>query len=106
MWGTLTDISLHGCYVEMNATSPIDTKVDLVLKSFGIRIEVSGTVRTSYPFLGMGIGFDRNRTSATAATEATPQHTDRAQRRLQWNSARENGMKDYIIRPTRERLAR
>lgn len=59
MWGTLTDVSLHGCYVEMNATSPAGAKVDLVLKSFGIRIEVSGTVRTSYPFLGMGICFDQ-----------------------------------------------
>ncbi len=57
MWGTLTDISLHGCYVEMNNTYPIDTKANLVLKSFGIRIEVAGVVRTSYPFLGMGICF-------------------------------------------------
>ena len=57
MWGTVTDVSLHGCYVEMNSTFPVDTKVNLVLKSFGIRIEASGTVRTSYPFLGMGICF-------------------------------------------------
>ena len=28
-----------------------------VLKSFGIRIETPGTVRASYPFLGMGICF-------------------------------------------------
>ena len=28
MWGTLTDISLHGCYVEMNTTFPVDTKVE------------------------------------------------------------------------------
>jgi len=57
MWGTLTDISLHGCYVEMSFTFPVDTKVNLVLKSCGIRVQVSGTVRASYPFLGMGIGF-------------------------------------------------
>ena len=57
MWGTVTDVSLHGCYVEMNTTFPVDTKVDLVLKSFGIKIEASGTVRASYPFLGMGICF-------------------------------------------------
>jgi PilZ domain len=57
MWGTLTDISLHGCYMEMNNTFPVNTKVDLVLKSCGVRIEVSGSVRTSYPALGMGIGF-------------------------------------------------
>jgi PilZ domain len=57
IWGTVTDVSLHGCYVEMNTTFPIGTKVDLVLKSFGIRIETPGTVRASYPFLGMGICF-------------------------------------------------
>jgi hypothetical protein len=57
MWGTLTDISLYGCYVEMPATFPIDTKVNLVLKSLGTRIQVPGTVRASYPFLGMGICF-------------------------------------------------
>jgi hypothetical protein len=58
IWGTVTDVSLHGCYVEMNTTFPVDTKVDLVLKSFGIRIETRGTVRASYPFLGMGICFE------------------------------------------------
>ncbi|MFY9907314.1 MAG: PilZ domain-containing protein [Terriglobales bacterium] len=57
MWGTLTDISLHGCYVEMNTTFPTGTRVDLVLKSFGIRIHSPGTVRATYPFLGMGICF-------------------------------------------------
>ena len=57
MWGTLTDISLHGCYVEMNATFPIDTKVDLLMKSFGIRIHTLGRVRATYPSLGMGICF-------------------------------------------------
>jgi hypothetical protein len=57
IWGTVTDVSLHGCYVEMNTTFPLGTKVDLVLKSFGIRIETPGEVRVSYPFLGMGICF-------------------------------------------------
>lgn len=57
MWGTLTDVSLHGCYVEMNATFPVGTKVDIVLKSFGIRIHTGGTVRATYPSLGMGICF-------------------------------------------------
>jgi hypothetical protein len=42
----------------MNTTFPVGTKVDLVLKSFGIRIETPGTVRASYPFLGMGICFE------------------------------------------------
>ena len=57
MWGTLTDISLHGCYVEMSATFPLNAKVSLVLSSCGIRVQAPGTVRASYPALGMGICF-------------------------------------------------
>jgi len=59
MWGTLTDISLHGCYIEMNTTFPVDTKVELVLKSCGIQVKTEGTVRASYPALGMGVRFSR-----------------------------------------------
>ena len=57
MWGTLTDISLHGCYVEMNNTFPLGTRMALTLEALGIRVRVQGTVRVSYPFLGMGICF-------------------------------------------------
>jgi hypothetical protein len=57
IWGTLTDIGLHGCYVEMNTTFPIGTKVDLVLKSMSIRVETPGIIRATYPFLGMGMSF-------------------------------------------------
>jgi len=55
MWGTLTDVSLHGCYLEMSGVFPVDTIVELVLKSCGIRIHAQGRVRASYPALGMGI---------------------------------------------------
>ena len=55
MWGTLTDISLRGCSVEMSTTFPVDTKVALALDALGIRFRTRGTVRISYPFLGMGI---------------------------------------------------
>lgn len=57
MWGTLTDVSLHGCYVEMNNTFPVGTRVSLRLESLGIRVQVQATVRVSYPFLGMGMCF-------------------------------------------------
>lgn len=55
MWGTLTDVSLHGCYVEMSTTFPVGTKVEITLESLGIRVRAHGTIRVSYPFLGMGI---------------------------------------------------
>ncbi|MBZ5653957.1 MAG: PilZ domain-containing protein [Acidobacteriia bacterium] len=57
MWGTLTDVSLHGCYVEMNNTFPVGTRVSLNLESVGIKVRVVATVRVSYPFLGMGMCF-------------------------------------------------
>lgn len=57
MWGTLTDISLHGCYVEMSKTFPIETLVHLVLKSCGYEVQSAGRVRTSFPAVGMGIRF-------------------------------------------------
>lgn len=96
MWGTLTDISLHGCYVEMNTTFPIDTKVDLVLKSFGIPIQARGTVRTSYPFLGMGIGFAEiepgQQLQLTKLLDALAVQNSASNDR----SARENGMKGTL----------
>lgn len=57
LWGTLIDVSLHGCYMEMSNTHAIDTPVRIVLKSCGFRIETAGVVRASYPALGMGICF-------------------------------------------------
>jgi hypothetical protein len=55
IFGQLTDVSLNGCYVEMTQTFPVGTKVSLVLKACGISVKTAGTVRASYPFLGMGI---------------------------------------------------
>jgi hypothetical protein len=64
-WGTFTDISATGCYVEMTATFPVGATVDLGLELHGVRVQVQGEVRVSYPYLGMGIAFaeisDQNR---------------------------------------------
>jgi PilZ domain len=51
MWGTVTDISLHGCYVEMSTTFPINTKASLVIESGGIRFHTQATVRLPTLFL-------------------------------------------------------
>lgn len=55
MWGTLSDISLHGCYVEMSATLPVDAKVHLVVDAMGLRFHTAAIIRASYPSLGMGM---------------------------------------------------
>jgi hypothetical protein len=64
-WANFTDVSLHGCYVEGQATYPVGTALHLRMEMNGIRFESKGNVRVCYPCLGMGIAFanisDENR---------------------------------------------
>ena len=57
-WATFTDISLHGCYVEAQATYPPGTVLQLKLEANNLRVETKGVVRVTYPYLGMGISFE------------------------------------------------
>lgn len=54
---SLTDVSLHGCYVETQATYPVETTLAVKLKTNNRKIEVTGVVRVSYASQGMGIAF-------------------------------------------------
>ncbi|MGC1453552.1 MAG: PilZ domain-containing protein [Candidatus Sulfotelmatobacter sp.] len=54
---TFSDISLHGCYVEAQATYPVGTVLHMKRKAHGVRLETKGSVRVSYPCLGMGLAF-------------------------------------------------
>jgi hypothetical protein len=56
-WASFSDISLHGCYVEAQATYPAGTILHMKLEANGVRIETKGNVRVNYPYLGMGIAF-------------------------------------------------
>jgi hypothetical protein len=60
-----TDVSLHGCYVEVQATYPVGTSLSIKMELNGVRLETKGVVRVNYPYLGMGIAFvdmtDENR---------------------------------------------
>lgn len=55
--GEIKDISKGGVYVELTAPMPVDTEVTIGLKIEGMWIEFAGTVRTSYPLVGMGVAF-------------------------------------------------
>ncbi len=57
VWGTLSDISLGGCYVEMLTPFPLASEVDLDLGVGSRRLRAAGVVRTSHPGCGMGIQF-------------------------------------------------
>ncbi len=64
-WASFTDISLHGCYVEAQATYPVGKTLHMKLEANGVRVETTGNVRVNYPYLGMGVAFvemtDENR---------------------------------------------
>ena len=66
----ITDISLSGCYVEVSATSAVNTFVNMVLTVKGIRLALNGVVRTSFPLLGMGIEFAEIRDEDKAVLQA------------------------------------
>ena len=55
--GILTNISLHGCYVQTSTTFPLDTSVSLAIDSLGFRIGIEAKVRVIYPSTGMGLCF-------------------------------------------------
>jgi hypothetical protein len=65
----ITDISLSGCYVEVSATSAVNTFVNMALTVKGIRLALKGVVRTSFPLLGMGIEFTEIGDEEKAALE-------------------------------------
>ena len=57
--GTVTDISLGGCYVDLIGPLPMGTVVGLDLKSGENALHLFGTVRSSQPGFGMGIEFSK-----------------------------------------------
>ena len=56
-WASFQDVSIHGCYVEAQATYPVGTCLRMKLGANGFRVETKGNVRVNYPYLGMGIAF-------------------------------------------------
>lgn len=56
-WARVTDLNRSGCYIEMQATAPLNTAVNLMIEVNGLRLHVKGTVKTSYPMQGMGVAF-------------------------------------------------
>jgi DNA-binding FadR family transcriptional regulator len=76
-WASFTDISLHGCYVETQATYPAGTLLHLKLEANEIRVETVAEVRVNYPYLGMGLAF----------TQMTDENVARL-RQLLWSMSR------------------
>lgn len=57
LWGTLSDISLDGCYVEASATLPAGTDVLFFIRVGDAQIRGRAHVKTSHHAVGMGLEF-------------------------------------------------
>lgn len=55
--GTITDLSLSGCFVEMISPLPPDTPVGLMLSQGTRTVHLKGVIRNTQPGLGMGVAF-------------------------------------------------
>lgn len=56
--GTITDISPAGCYIEMLAPLPLETRVEVTIVSVESNLDCMGVVRHSLGGMGMGVRFD------------------------------------------------
>ncbi|HXM63349.1 MAG TPA: PilZ domain-containing protein [Terriglobales bacterium] len=55
----LTDLSSGGCYLEMAAPFPMNTRVILIMRLKKLESRVEGVVRVMHPEAGMGVEFTR-----------------------------------------------
>jgi hypothetical protein len=56
-WGTVSDVSDNGCYVETIFPLPAKTQLDVLISIRNIDIRGRAQVRSSHPSVGMGIEF-------------------------------------------------
>jgi c-di-GMP-binding flagellar brake protein YcgR len=54
----LTDLSAGGCYLEMPLPFPQGSGIEIVVRTYEMKLHLRGTVLTSHPGYGMGIGFE------------------------------------------------
>src|SRR4051812_19288843 len=54
----LTDLSSGGCYLEVSLPFPQGSSVEIVVRTYEIKLRLRGTVQASHPGYGMGVAFD------------------------------------------------
>ena len=80
-WGTMSDISLNGCYVQTFQPLPSGSALQFLIKTYGVEIRGAAKVVAMHPGVGMALTFgemaapDRARlTHLIAQLTATDKH--------------------------------
>lgn len=53
----LTDLSSGGCYLEVSLPFPHGSSVEIVVRTYELKLHLRGTVQASHPGYGMGVAF-------------------------------------------------
>lgn len=56
----LTDLSAGGCYLEVSLPFPQGSTVEILVRTYELKLRLHGTVQASHPGYGMGIAFELN----------------------------------------------
>jgi len=54
----LTDLSSGGCYLEVSLPFPKGSSVEIVVRTYELKLRLRGTVQAAHPGYGMGIAFE------------------------------------------------
>lgn len=54
----LTDLSSGGCYLEFTLPFPSGTSVELLVRTYEMKLRLRGVVQASHPGFGMGVAFE------------------------------------------------
>jgi len=56
----LTDLSSGGCYLEVSLPFPSGSSVEIVVRTYEMKLRLRGLVQASHPGYGMGVAFELN----------------------------------------------
>jgi len=56
----LTDLSSGGCYLEVSLPFPSRSSVEIVVRTYEMKLHLRGLVQASHPGYGMGVAFELN----------------------------------------------
>jgi hypothetical protein len=54
----LTDLSSGGCYLEVPMSFPQGASVEIVVRTYEMKLRLRGTVQASHPGYGVGVAFE------------------------------------------------
>lgn len=85
----LTDLSLGGCYLDINSPFPVSTRVTLSMSAAGVNLQTEGVVRVMHPDQGMGVEF----------TQRTTEHREKLQKFLRVLTENRNVLPELLVEP-------